>query len=415
MDEINDVKWESLIQTKKSVQLIDLKKLLFSVFCSLLILSACKREFTNDGNESAILLIPDKGDFRLNVLKELQDGNLLVAGTTIRYTPDGTKIGTDTATFYLINPDSRKVEIIDQLAHRFGNLYSAIGTPDGGMIIHYEHFSKASASIVRLDKNYKTIDSIPSDAWLINDVNTESKVNQLTQLQDGNYMLVSGIRNIKKLDIHLQTIWQKTLASTVIANYITEIPDGSILVAGANSAGASAYYPYLIKYLVNGSQKFNKGIRPNGSSSAFWDVIESHGNILGSGYFNYTGNFDGSTKGLMVNYNENGDSLNHKIIGNGNTDFFVRKIIPTNDGGYILLASDIIVSPTRAIRILKLDAELNTKWDKQILKFGKSNCAQVGIKLKDGRIVIGCYGEASSYTLNGSDASLIFLDKNGNY
>lgn len=117
MNEINDIKRKSLNQTKKSVQLIDLKKLMFFVFfCSLLIISACNRKFTNDGNESSVLLIPDKGDFRLNVLKELQDGDILIAETTICYSPDGTKIGTDTATFYLVNHDTRKVETIDKLS-----------------------------------------------------------------------------------------------------------------------------------------------------------------------------------------------------------------------------------------------------------------------------------------------------------
>jgi hypothetical protein len=148
----------------------------------------------------------------------------------------------------------------------------------------------------------------------------------------------------------------------------------------------------------------------NDYNSYYWDVVSSGKKYLASGY-SYT---NGSTEGIIVNYNENGDSLSHKLFST-NADDFGRKLIPTADGGYVFLMTKIIQSSTRAIRILKLDAALNTIWEKEILKLGKSNTAPVGIKLTNGRIVIGCFGEASSNTLYGMDASLIFLDKNGDF
>lgn len=120
------------------------------------------------------------------------------------------------------------------------------------------------------------------------------------------------------------------------------------------------------------------------------------------------------TEGVIVTYYENGKILSQKLFSTKDHDFG-RIVIPTADGGYNFLMTRIIRGSAMAIQTLKLDPELNTLWEKETLKLGKSNTAPTGIRLNDGRIVIGCFGEANNNTLTDMDSSLIFWDKNGNF
>lgn len=390
-----------------------MNKLLSVISCCFVFLfTACTNDFSPPQNASAITLIPDLGDFRLKVMTQMPDGNILLAGPVKRYDSDLRLMGTDTSVFYIINPDTREVKKIDALKNRFGFLYGAIGTSDGGMLIHYESFDKNASHIVSLDRNFKTIDSINTKEHLSPDLNYENSVDGIIRLKDGNFLIpLPHERRITKINSKLQTIWSR-YNGVFVAFYDYESNDGSIWSAGGVIRNQSLFLA-LLKTQNDGKQIFlTKGLGV--PDAGFWDVVESNGKFLASGYTNTSSSYLGTSDGIIVTYNANGDSLGHKIFSTPEDDFG-RKLIPTDDGGYIFLMTKIIDGSTRSIRILKLNSELNTQWEKEILKLGKSNTAPTGIKLMDGRIVIGCFGEAATNTLNGMDASLIFLDKNGNF
>lgn len=274
---------------------------------------------------------------------------------------------------------------------------------DGTLAIHYEGFEKNYSCLVRLNKDYEVVDSFFTISYQNWDAASENMVDAIYPLADGG-LIINEVVSLSKLDADLNHLWVAN--SGIVMLYSTVSKDGSIWAAGAKYDGQLG----LEKYNQNG--ELIKSIEEKRAlTAAYWDVLEFEGNLYANGYF---GAETSDVDGFITVFNQDGDILNHKLFATKNWDFG-RKLIPTADGGFVFLMTRVIENSTRSIKILKLDSELNTLSQREVLKPGKANAAPVGKVLKDGRIAIGCFGEASSNTFNGMDASVIFLDKNGNF
>lgn len=373
-------------------------------------LVTCKVDFTSKNDGSSILLIPEDGDFKIKVLTTLSDGRILLAGYIQKLNVNGTQVGTDTSKFYIIDPNTRNITILKNLSKRYGYLYGAVGTPDGGMLIHFESFDKSSASLVRLDKNYKTTDSIYSNAHLSADKNSINNYNTIIRLKDENYIVQNKYEySTICYDGKLNEIWKKN--KTAFSSFQDiEAVDGSIWSAGWM---LNSYSNTIRKIEKSGNMKFLK-VGNLTSQSGYFDIIEYGGKYLASGFLKASPIDSGSADAVITTFDQNGIEQGHKFFATIGDDYGM-KLIPTEDGGFVFVTSRIIQGSTMGIRLLKLNSEMGILWEREIIKPGKTNMAPLAIKLKDQSIVIGRFGESGSLTFNGLDASLIFLDKNGNF
>lgn len=380
-----------------------MNRLIVYIFFLLVAFISCTQEFSPTKNNSAITLIPDLGEFRLKVFTQLSNGNILMAGHYKIINSDGMVLGTDTSVFYLIDPDTRNVRKIDALKGRYGYLYGACEMKDGSLAIHYEGFDKSYSCLVRLNKDYEVIDSFFTISYQLFDVVSENMVDAIYPLADGGIM-INEVFSIIKLNANLDHMWVANSAINIL--FSIESQDGSICAVGGQADGELGFEKYSSDgVLINSIEEKRE------KNAAYWDVLESGGKFYANGYLG-AGKQD--IDGFITVFNQDGNILKHKLFSTKNDDFG-RKLIPTADGGFVFLMTRIVENSTRSIKVLKLDSDLNTLWEKEVLKPGKANAAPIGKVLKDGRIAIGCFGEASSNTFNGMDASVIFLDKNGNF
>jgi hypothetical protein len=147
-------------------------------------------------------------------------------------------------------------------------------------------------------------------------------------------------------------------------------------------------------------------------NASFYNVITKNSEYFGTGYYSWSPNFQGKTEGFIFKFNSNGDSLALKSFISS-LDDEGHKLLATADGGFII-CMHIEFQASRKSKLVKLDANLNTVWEKSIGKNGAFVSLVSAITLKNGNIVIGGFGDHIVNDINGKDGFILFLDKNGN-
>jgi hypothetical protein len=387
-------------------------KLLF-VAVSLFFLTDCKKEFTSQ-KESGFLFFDEPGNFRLNTLMELTDGNILVGGTNSFKRADNL-FGTDSATLYLVNPNTLSFKKIPKL---FSDLflYGGVIESENQSLIVWAMERGSNLSILRkYDKSFKIIkqktiqSNTPFKASYNINILADGSINSIIKLKDGKFLLqgFSGLRSqFIKFDSDLNIIWQRE-NNNVLRDFV-ETEDGSILSGGYSD---STHKAVITKFRSDGSMLWEKEMNLPLNAS-FYNVITKNSEYFGTGYYSWSPNFQGKTEGFIFKFNSNGDSLALKSFISS-LDDEGHKLLATADGGFII-CMHIEFQASRKSKLVKLDANLNTVWEKSIGKNGAFVSLVSAITLKNGNIVIGGFGDHIVNDINGKDGFILFLDKNGN-
>ncbi|MCD6573678.1 MAG: hypothetical protein J7K95_06250 [Thermoplasmata archaeon] len=136
-------------------------------------------------------------------------------------------------------------------------------------------------------------------------------------------------------------------------------------------------------------------------------IIKTPDGYVVGGYTLSYGN--GGADFWIIKVNKNGNELWNRTYGGGRDDF-IEDVIPTSDGGYIMVGETDSYGEGGDMWVVKIDANGNELWSKN---YGGSGYEKgYSILEADGGYII-C-GVTSSYGKGGWDFWVVKIDKNGN-
>lgn len=223
---------------------------------------------------------------------------------------------------------------------------------------------------------------------------------------------------ISKIDADGSFQWSKTYAGTSMdeARAIRELPDGSIIIAGATVAfgdvtGSTANLHQLILMKLNAAGDTLWTKRYGGPGSDTGDALE----LTDDGGFIVAGRYTVQSPNndfYIVRTDANGDTLWTKKYGGPNADF-ARAIARTADNGFVVAGTTRSFGPNPAsgnIWLLRLTAMGDTLWSRAIGTSADEEGYSVAATAEGGYILAGRTGSESS---RASDIYIVKTDGNG--
>ena len=388
----------------------------------------------------------------IDLVAETTDGGYIAGGSLSGSIDLGNGVSCNSSGFdqtgIVIKYDS---EGYVEWAQKIGNtsyddVTSVTETSDGGYIAATEHATLAK------------YDSDGNDEWTKN-IKVQN-ITSLTETSNGDY-IVGGSFNSNSIDLGNEvSLTNKSSPSYVydgmlikfeeieVSNPIViqgmgiggtnddsiksvaETSDGGYIAVGSfksesidlgngiNLTNKGSYDGIVIRYNSKGEIKWAQGI--GGTDDDYINsVVETNdGGYIVGGYFESSsidlGNGislinKGSTDGIIIKYNSEGEIEWAQGIG-GTDDDYIKSVVETNDGGYIVggyftsssinLENGISLTSQGSSEgiIIKYDSAGNIEWAKKIEATGEK-CINSVVETSDGGYIVGGYLESGSIDL----------------
>ncbi|MBK9421369.1 MAG: hypothetical protein IPN44_10005 [Flavobacteriales bacterium] len=203
--------------------------------------------------------------------------------------------------------------------------------------------------------------------------NSTDEGNSVLVSMDGNYLVVgstgsfgagSGDIYVLMLDPYGVKIWSRTLGGPGIdqGRKVVQAPDGGFVLAGiTNSSGNGGYDGYVAKIAVDGTLLWEHTYGGEG-----WDLLYSISNTPDGGFITAGETFSSGAGGgdaWTVKLSAEGDLQWERTYGGAEEDF-VRSVITTSEGGFLIAGATTVVDDQNAW-LVKLDESGNVTWDTQ--------------------------------------------------
>jgi len=250
--------------------------------------------------------------------------------------------------------------------------------------------------------------------------------NGIIQVADGGYLISGhtedfGARDcdafLMKLDKNGNKEWLKVYGDEDddIGEGALQMPDGGYVFAGITASYGNApgdhesRHTYFVRTNGTGDMMRWKYYACNAQEYAYSIATVKSGGFLAAGW-SMTAN-SAIHDGWLLRLKDNGDTAWTRYYRkNGDTRFY--KIIPTNDGGYMMAGQTAVSSSTRPQGFaVKLDAEGNELWEKIMGSANEGILFHDVAQLPDGRFLFSGTNYSADTTGN---VYIVTTDANGN-
>jgi len=239
---------------------------------------------------------------------------------------------------------------------------------------------------------------------------------------DGSYIVtgeteIDGTRDawILKIDTNGNVIWETTFGTSEGWDGlwpVIETSDGGYLVGGWMFNKTQKKNMLIMKIDLDGSINWTFTYEDNGNDEVY-SLVETNDGYLGTGLT--TNETLNKIDGYVIKLDFDGDLVWLKNLGKPGFFGELDKIIPANDGGFILVGGYYKTLMSPQARILKIDEDGNVLWDKSygaILKWDWFT--SISPTSDNNYIVIGgCNGGTFGTGFRGSDIWLLKIRNSG--
>ena len=247
----------------------------------------------------------------------------------------------------------------------------------------------------------------------------------IRQTSDGGYIIAGGTGYYRsgnsdfwliKINPYGDEQWNKTFGGTdlEVADFVQQTRDGGYFISGerVNNSGNSIYW--LVKTDPSGNEEWNRTF-----GNEWRENINSIQQTLDGGYIlagrTYNHNAGRSGLWLIKTYSNGSEQWNRTL---GGIDVFVKAVLESSDGGFIIAGETGSYYGDNPIGILLVKADANgyEEWNRTFTGIDYYTPSSVVQTLDGGYIVAGIKEtrEDDAYYGDVSDAWLVKTDSNGN-
>jgi gliding motility-associated-like protein len=225
---------------------------------------------------------------------------------------------------------------------------------------------------------------VPSDATLSVQSASAISITPLV-LQNSEECATSECTDLAALDPGCN----KTMMVEYATPFRSQLSDAVSLGDGGRIAvGRNGYFPWVVKLKENGDVDWSRFYNQHNYTGELKRAVRLTANtILIAGHIYTTVDHGASTYNYLLKIDNNGNILSSQIL-NSYGESEVADLVPTDDGGFLLVEAGIYGFPPIYNFVTRFDANMQIVWKKTIDVYGVSAISR-SVYISNGKIYLG--------------------------